>query len=124
MNYIEPKLKLAVYTCPHCQTISQFSLQENVFQEDINLGISNFGNSQKMESTIYHTFSARCISCANKVLWINDALVYPIVAIFPEPNSEMPTSVLSIYNEAGEICNKSPLGVHVPYSGLQFNCFA
>jgi len=105
MNYIEPKLKLAVYTCPHCQTISQHDWQQYSYQADINLQIS-----PKNNLPIYHTSIARCFSCGNKTLWQNEILVYPIIAIFPKPNSDMPKSVLLIYNEAGEICNKSPRG--------------
>ena len=110
MNYIEPKLKLTVYTCPHCQTISQHEWQVSLFQEDINEAASQKAGGQKSEKQINHTSIARCISCGNKSLWQNENLVYPLVAIFPKPNSEMSISVLSLYNEAGEISNKSPRG--------------
>jgi hypothetical protein len=105
MNYIEPKFKLNVFTCPHCGTISHHSWQTNLFQEDINIQ-----NTQNNKTVVTHSTSARCLSCGSKTLWISDKMVYPVFAIYPSPNTEMPESVLVLYNEAGEICGKSPRG--------------
>jgi hypothetical protein len=105
MNYIEPEFKLSVFTCPHCGTISQHDWLSNPFQEDINIQLDKYDKSK-----VYHSTSARCLSCTQKTLWINEELVYPIYAIYGKPNSEMPEAVLVLYNEAGDICAKSPRG--------------
>ena len=105
MNYIEPKYGLETFTCPHCGAISYHSWKENKYQEDINIQLD-----QKGRVVVYHSAIARCLSCTAKTLWINQKLVYPIFAVYPKPNTEMPQTVLELYNEAGEICNKSPRG--------------
>ena len=105
MNYIEPKLKLDAFTCPHCGTISHHSWQQNIFQLDLNIQ-----NTPNNKTVVTHSTISRCLSCGAKTLWINDRMVYPVFAVYPTPNTEMPQSVLALYNEAGEICGKSPRG--------------
>ena len=105
MNYIEPKFKLSVFTCPHCKTLSRHDWKENRYQEDVNIQMN-----PNDKTVVSHSSSARCLSCRAKTLWVDDKMVYPIFAVYPSPNTEMPESVLVLYNEAGEICGKSPRG--------------
>ncbi|HPL94635.1 MAG TPA: DUF4145 domain-containing protein [Paludibacteraceae bacterium] len=85
--------------------MSRHDWKDNKYQDDVNLQ-SNVNN----KVTVSHTYTARCLSCYSKTLWIDSQMVYPIFAVYPKPNTEMPASVLSLYNEAGEICSKSPRG--------------
>jgi putative lipoic acid-binding regulatory protein len=105
MQYIEPVFRADRFTCPHCGTISQQQWQDNYFQADVNIEID-----RQSQIEVFHSTTARCLSCTKKTLWINNELVFPIFAVYPKPNTEMPVSVLSLYNEAGEICGKSPRG--------------
>jgi hypothetical protein len=50
---------------------------------------------------------ARCFNCGKKIIWYNNIYIYPEIQP-QEPNSDMPETVLQLYNEAGLIYNKSP----------------
>lgn len=105
MQYIKPVFGADRFTCPHCGTISQQNWNHNMFQEDVIIQLNG-----KSQIEIFEFATARCLSCTKKTLWINQKLVYPIFTVYPKPNTEMPASVLDLYNEAGEICDKSPRG--------------
>ena len=99
-NYIEPKKELTIYTCPHCNTISQMEEGTHHFQSDLysiggGLGIRN-------QLTIH-----RCQCCGKKIIWIDKNYVYPDI-VAEEANQDMPESVKQLYVEAGLIYNKSP----------------
>lgn len=102
MKYIEPAFEEESFTCPHCNTVSWQSWKRINYQDDANLGLRGINT--------FNVTVSRCLSCTRKTLWVNKEMVYPILSIFPKPNSEMPATVLVLYNEAGEISNKSPRG--------------
>ena len=97
MKYIAPTIDSERFTCPHCQTLSQHKW-------------TNDGGSLRQMQGIDDkniVYVSTCGTCGHKTIWIDDKMVYPqILAI--EPNPDMPSCVLSLYNEAGEIYTKSP----------------
>lgn len=99
-NYIAPNLKAESYTCPHCHTISQMETSTHVFHSDmyVDSGIPNHNNIV----TIH-----KCLCCEKKILWIDKEYIYPDLAA-EEANSDMPETVMQLYNEAGAIYSKSP----------------
>lgn len=97
MEYKEPVISEKVFTCPHCNTLSQHVWDKKLFNEDFNTG---FGASNWIDIS-------RCVACGKNTVWIKDELVYPSQSA-PEPNLDMPESVLILYKEAGEIYGKSP----------------
>ena len=50
---------------------------------------------------------ARCTSCGKKIIWIDDEYIYPQKQAI-EPNEDMPSSVKSLFEEAGNIYALSP----------------
>lgn len=99
MKYIEPTFDCETFTCPHCNTLAQHCWDEHKFQIDVN---------EMLDGISYHEVHiSRCFSCRNKTIWIDKQLVYPSISA-PEPNSDMPESVLILYKEAGDIYTKSP----------------
>ncbi|PXV67346.1 uncharacterized protein DUF4145 [Dysgonomonas alginatilytica] len=112
MKSIEPKKNLLVFTCPHCKTVSTHEWGEYKYQEDVNLslgGLDFFSKQEHKKVEISNLFFSRCATCYQKTVWINDKMVYPNIAA-PEPNSEMPQSVLELYKEAESIYINSPRG--------------
>ncbi|WP_302356392.1 DUF4145 domain-containing protein [uncultured Alistipes sp.] len=101
MTYIKPSLKAKIFTCPHCHAIAQHEWKDIGFPEDQSAYIKNEGIWAS------DTMIAMCLACQGKTLWYQDKLLYPAESA-PEPNPDMPTNVLTIYNEAGEIYTKSP----------------
>jgi len=100
-NYIEPQKGLNIYTCPHCNTISQMEMNNHHFQSDLfNTAGGTLGIRNRL--TIH-----RCQCCGKKIIWIDEEYVYPDI-VAEEANKDMPESVKQLYNEAGLIYNKSP----------------
>ena len=100
-QYIEPQKNLGKYTCPHCNTISQMEKETHIFNSDAyEIGGGTFDYRNRL--TIH-----KCQCCGKKIIWIDDDYIYPDI-IAEEANSDMPESVLQLYDEAGSIYNKSP----------------
>lgn len=99
-KYIAPQKDIRSFTCPHCNTVSQMKFDSHQFFEDCSR--NDYYVQVSNELTI-----ARCETCGKKIIWNDDDYIYPdIVAL--EPNSDMPDSVRTLYNEAALIYNKSP----------------
>lgn len=96
MNYIEPQKNKSAFTCPHCNTVSYMEYDSQHFQSDfVQNGLVNV-------LTI-----ARCANCGKKIIWIDDEYIYPQKQAI-EPNIDMPSSVKSLFEEAGKIYSLSP----------------
>lgn len=50
----------------------------------------------------------KCTHCDNHTVWLNEEMLYPRTGIAPRPNTEMPTDVLKLYEEAAAIFSQSP----------------
>ena len=96
MNYIKPEINKSSFTCPHCHTLSQMDFAEQGFRQDF--------NGQYYRDSLY---IARCLNCGNKIIWHNDNYIYPEIQPL-EANTDIPETILQLYNEAGSIYNKSP----------------
>lgn len=102
MKYIKPQLRKTIFSCPHCHAIAQHEWMDIGFRnDDSTYDVDQFGR------TASDTMIAMCLACQGKTLWLKDQLLYPSESA-PEPNPDMPTCVLSLYKEAGEIYSKSP----------------
>lgn len=102
-NYVAPDYKKESFTCPHCGTLSLMHYKTASFQgcwaislkEEINV----VGDSR--------LYIAICQNCKKKNIWLDGNYIYPDIA--PESaNTDMPEPVKQLYNEAGQIYNKSP----------------
>lgn len=100
-KYIEPKKGEKLFTCPHCNTLSQMEIDKHYFQSDVK------SNRNGILEIINKLTIHKCQCCGKKIIWIDDNYVYPDI-IAEEANSDMPESVKQLYNEAGLIYNKSP----------------
>jgi hypothetical protein len=50
----------------------------------------------------------RCTHCNEHTIWYLDEMIYPFTGVAPRPNTEMPTSVRKLYEEAAAIFTRSP----------------
>lgn len=96
MNYIEPQKDKSFFTCPHCNTVSYMEYAKHHFQKDF------------VQANLVNILTiARCTSCGKKIIWIDDEYIYPQKQAI-EPNEDMPSSVKSLFEEAGNIYALSP----------------
>lgn len=51
---------------------------------------------------------SKCEHCSNIALWFQDTLVFPATSNAPRPNPDMPTDARADYQEAADICARSP----------------
>jgi hypothetical protein len=100
MNYIQPKVFLNSFTCPHCGTIAK----QDWWQSHWN------GTESGHAKEAHPLRGGICQHCHKLNFWILDKLYYPDNGDSPFPNSEMPESVLKLYKEAAAISSKSPRG--------------
>lgn len=96
MNYIVPQKTKSSFTCPHCNTVSYMEYGEHHFQRDFVR--NDFVNNLTI---------ARCTSCGKKIIWIDDEYIYPQKQAV-EPNEDMPSSVKSLFEEAGNVYTLFP----------------
>ena len=100
-TYVKPEKDKYIYTCPHCNTLSQMQRDTHYFDNDIE--VENYGMRIISNELTIH----RCQCCERKMLWIDDTYIYPDI-VSEEANPDMPESVKQLYNEAALISNKSP----------------
>ncbi len=100
MKYIAPAVESTRFTCPHCQTLSQHKWTD----DGESIRPMDYIHGRDDKDIVY---VSTCDACKQKTIWMGDKMVYPQFLIV-EPNPDMPSCVLSLYNEAGEICSKSP----------------
>ena len=100
-TYVKPEKDKYIYTCPHCNTLSQMQRDTHYFDNDIE--VENYGMRIIYNELTIH----RCQCCGKKILWIDDTYIYPDI-VSEEANPDMPNSVKQLYNEAALISNKSP----------------
>lgn len=100
-TYVKPEKDKYIYTCPHCNTLSQMQRDTHYFDNDIE--VENYGMRIIYNELTIH----RCQCCERKILWIDDTYIYPDI-VSEEANPDMPNSVKQLYNEAALISNKSP----------------
>lgn len=98
MTFIAPKVFSKKFTCPHCGAISLQRWEHRFW--DFNL-------YNEQHDTIR---VSKCDHCEKYCLWLGETMLYPDVGRAPQPNSDLPESVKSIYLEAASISTKSPRG--------------
>lgn len=103
-KYVTPERGKNSFTCPHCHTLSLMSWNSHSHTEDRKKVLVSTPAGQEYSNELY---IARCVNCGKKIIWINKEYVYPDI-MAEEPNLDMPDGVKQLYNEAGEIYNKSP----------------
>lgn len=100
-NYSAPAPMKESFTCPHreCGVISRHGWD----RRDIRLsGIQVHQDAELL--------FAWCDHCKRISIWVGDEMVYPETLLAPEPNSDLPESVLTTYLEAARVSDKSPRG--------------
>ena len=98
-SYIAPIKDINRYTCPHCGTISMFSMDRTRF----NVGLSHMDKQEKSNILTIH----RCLNCGDKIVWKDDEYIYPD-KLNVGANPDMPESVRKLFDEATLIAIKSP----------------
>ncbi len=95
--YIPPSLHSDAFHCPHCNAYA--------VQYWIELHKSAGRGAYNSHPNSYIT---RCSRCDDVTIWINKRMVYPITSSAPSPNLDMPDDIKNDYNEARDVCSRSP----------------
>lgn len=108
-DYNEAEYAKAVYTCPHCGTVSQMRWSHiyAIIKEDGDFLLSYDDNLDYIDYEDEIDVVA-CAACNNIQIWVNRNMIFPSSTILPSANADMPESVRQVYNEAKEIYSKSP----------------
>ena len=110
MKYIEPRPRLSVFTCPHCQAISQQEWRV------CGLDLQTYGQPQKTSSELVKAFQqdnnplkvGKCAHCGKQTIWLNGLLLYPNTGHAPAANEDLSLDVKKLYAEAASIVRLSP----------------
>lgn len=107
-KHIAPTLEQPAYHCPHCNVLS-----EQTWSDNINCGFVYYppqGGQQHTSYRLKNSMTAKCGHCGDVSFWVNLKMVYPLTGNVEPANPDLPTDVLSDYNEAKDIVNISPRG--------------
>lgn len=99
MKFIQPKVFLHSYTCPHCGVIAKQDWRHTQWD-----GVSHANTSRNVLRI------GSCHHCHKHTLWVGEVMYYPDTGVAPTPNPEMPEAVYKLYQEAASIHTKSPRG--------------
>lgn len=103
-EYVQPTLDEAAFNCPHCGIYSQ-----QHWSKLYSRGLLSRDFSFSFE--LLDGFSvALCGVCRRHSLWNRDQLVYPHTGAAPPPNPDLPDDIRTDYEEARQICGRSPRG--------------
>lgn len=107
MNYVNPKLKLVAFTCPHCNTLAQQVWSRTTIRKQ-NSGDYVFDNLGADTPLICIIQLSTCQACKNYHLWYGDSMILPEAKGIPLPTQDMPEEIKLIYLEASDVFAKSP----------------
>ncbi|WP_134219645.1 DUF4145 domain-containing protein [Pelotomaculum sp. FP] len=94
--FTPPQYKKDVFTCPHCNSYAQQSWHPTRYD------VSNYN--------IAYLMICFCSNCQKYSLWHYEKMIYPDNGGIMPPNPDLGEDIISDYNEASSIFNKSPRG--------------
>ncbi|MGL4392359.1 MAG: DUF4145 domain-containing protein [Fusobacteriaceae bacterium] len=100
-TYIEPQIGLKKFTCPHCNTLTNFQWHFQSSHEFENIHVNGVLVREK------NIHIGKCFNCEKTVLYHMEKLLYPESTGLPHANEHMSDEVKKFYNEAASVFNKS-----------------
>lgn len=106
-----------IYICPHCGVMSGMEIYIYIFKKNNMDFVLNGGYCECFDTKIdldkiikeHETLSiVTCKSCKKFHIKLNDKIIYPQTSSLPVPNHDMPSEIISLYNEARNIFESSP----------------
>lgn len=61
-------------------------------------------------SDLLNVHASACFNCDQIAVWVNSAMVWPVISDAPRPNPDLPVDVRLDFEEAGRILSLSPRG--------------
>jgi len=74
-------------------------------------GVPIISNKHELYSeTLVNVDVSECFNCGEIAIWVGEKIVWPRESDVPQPNPDLPSSIVADFREAGEIVNSSPRG--------------
>ncbi|NMC67950.1 MAG: DUF4145 domain-containing protein [Spirochaetales bacterium] len=102
-DYKPPEFEKDAFNCPHCNAYAHHE-----WLEIFGTKIKHPGDKETFD--IYSYEMARCASCHDYSIWLEEELIYPKTSAAPSPIEDMPEDVKEDFKEARAIVNASPRG--------------
>lgn len=107
-KYYPPEYKKGQFHCPHCGVYAKqfWAHMEAKHIWDytfVGINVSDFQERLGKEWTI-----SKCEHCGEKMIWLNDEIVYPKKIIVDLPNEDLSEDIKKDYLEAATIFSDSP----------------
>lgn len=105
--FIQPKINLSKFNCPHCGTFAQ-----QIWSTRVDVHYNERGPDSRLIDRSYElNFKiSQCVSCSDSAIWNQNSLIYLITGSVEIANSDMPENIKEDYNEAKNIVNLSSRG--------------
>ncbi len=115
-----PSLGKKSYCCPYCgvlaaqywhQAYSKFTGEDT--PREVGEGAPKFGSQWTQLPGAFEVDNlalASCHNCKKITIWVGSKLLLPQARTTPAPNPDLPADVLSDYEEASAIADRSPRG--------------
>jgi len=106
-KYYPPTLAEGKFHCPHCDV---FAKQFWAHIQAANLwGGSHIDDVTKFSESFDKTWSvSKCEHCGDKMIWLNDKIIFPKKILMALPNEDLDNEIKDDYMEAANIFNDSP----------------
>lgn len=72
--------------------------------------IEHKDKSSYVYNDVYNLFLSQCYNCKKVSVWVHQSLVFPPQRVGTAPNVDLPTQIISDFEEARSILNLSPRG--------------
>lgn len=106
-NYFPPTFKEGQFHCPHCDVYAKqywahINAQHIWGNSAIN-HLTHFNENLDRQWSI-----SKCEHCEQKIIWLEDKIIYPKKIFVPLPNEDLDDDIKKDYMEAAQIFNDSP----------------
>lgn len=106
-KYYPPEHAKGQFHCPHCGVYAKQFWAHIIAQhawggQNSIMGTSDFNETLSREWTI-----SKCEHCGQKVIWLNNEIIYPKKMVVDLPNNDLSEDIKSDYLEAASIFNDS-----------------
>ena len=99
LEYVAPSFNASGFNCPHCHAYTQ-QLWWHVYQ--------TVPSGHFLETWASKFYLSKCVKCGEPSIWIDAAMVWPVIRTAPPAHSDMPEEIAKDFDEARSALATSP----------------